>query len=92
MTHLSGLNKNNKFKALAGQSLTEYLILVSLIGIGSIGVVQTLGHNIQSRLGVISDRIIGKKNLSAGRKVKREDLALKDLNDFQMNGRSSEND
>jgi Flp pilus assembly pilin Flp len=92
MTHFDSGSKSNKNRTLEGQSLTEYLILVALIGVASIGIVQTLGSNIQNRLAVISDRIIGKRNQSVGRKAKGEDINLKDLNDFQMTGRSSDNE
>jgi hypothetical protein len=81
---------NIKFGRLSGQSLAEYLILVALIGVASIGIVQTLGYNIQSRLALISDRIIGRRSESMGRKAKGEDVRLKDLNDFQMTGRNSD--
>jgi len=81
---------SNTFNKLAGQSLTEYLILVALIGVASIGVVQILAHNIHSRISVISDRIIGKKSEANGRASKRQDYKLKDLNDFQMTGRGDD--
>ncbi len=85
-------NCRNRFKALQGQSLTEYLILLALIAVASIGIVQTLGHNIQSRLSVISDRLINKKSQAGGRASRRQDYTLKDLHNFQMTGGGDEND
>jgi hypothetical protein len=78
---------HNEFRVLRGQSLTEYLILTALIAIGSVGIVRILGHNIQSRLAVISDQIIGVKNDSKGRSSKREDYRMRGLDDFQSTGR-----
>lgn len=43
-----------------GQSLVEYLILVALIGIGSVAVVRAVGNNVQVRFAKIVQGLGGK--------------------------------
>ena len=75
--------KNNKnFKT--AQALTEYLILVALLGIGSMAVVQILGTNVRARLADVSDAIRGgsKETKRAGTKGQESDTKQRDMGDF----------
>ena len=65
-----------------GQTLTEYLILTALVGVGSIAVVQILGSNLQMGIGKVADAIRGKKNTNKGSALKEEHYSIKDLGDF----------
>ena len=65
-----------------GQTLTEYLILTALIGVGSIAVVQLLGSNLQMGIGKVADAIRGRKNTNKGTALKEEHYSIKDLGDF----------
>ncbi len=65
-----------------GQALTEYLILIALLGIGSMAVVQILGRNLQVRIADVSDAIRGEKVKREGTKVENEHIKVKDLGDF----------
>jgi Flp pilus assembly pilin Flp len=66
-----------------GQAVSEYLILVALIGIASIAVIQTLGHNLNARLGEVAAHLggdHGKKITS--RQVTEDMYKVRDLGDF----------
>jgi Flp pilus assembly pilin Flp len=83
--NLSTKEKNMKTKRnlKKGQALTEYLILVALLGIGSIAVVQVLGKNLQVRLADVSDAIQGKpKGHREGASITEDQIRTKDLGDF----------
>ena len=70
--------KNHK----RAQALTEYLILVALLGIASMAVVQVLGHNLQTRLADVSDAIRGKTKKREGEEITSKQLGKKDMGDF----------
>ena len=77
------MRKNKKQK---GQSLTEYLILVALVAISSIGVVRLLGQTARVQLSNITNALQG----SRARQIKAEDVreshhSQKDLSNFMRN-------
>ena len=66
-----------------GQSMTEYLILTSLIGIGSMAVVQIIGKNLQAKLGNIANVLAGKASHKFnGEEAQQNDVKKRDLGDF----------
>lgn len=66
-----------------GQALTEYLILVAILGVGSIAVVQILGKNLKTRLANVSDAIQGKSSHQRnGTDLTDKQLKKNDLGDF----------
>ena len=75
-----------KSKKQKGQSLTEYLILVALVAISSIGVVRLLGQTARVQLSNITNALQGSK----ARQIKAEDVreshhSQKDLSNFMRN-------
>ena len=52
--------KNVK-KYKRGQGMTEYLIIVALIAVGTIGMVRTVGKNVQAGFGTVANALHGKK-------------------------------
>ncbi|MDF1561536.1 MAG: Flp family type IVb pilin [Deltaproteobacteria bacterium] len=48
----------------SGQGMTEYIIIVSLIGIASIGVVSLFGDNVRALFAAAGDGIAGNENRS----------------------------
>ncbi len=75
--------KKHLHSSRRGQAISEYLILTALIAVASIAIVQVLGSNIQSRLAVISDALIGKKNNQAkGKESSKEQYEVRSLEDF----------
>lgn len=89
------LNKNlkiNNLKQQRGQGLIEYIILVAIIAVASIGIVRTLGQVTSSQLANITLSLQGK----AGRKVDTGRVhdslySKKDLSDFTRNSSQSAN-
>lgn len=47
-------------KKVKGQALMEYLILVALVVVASLGVLEVLGNSLRSRLALISSKIQGR--------------------------------
>jgi Flp pilus assembly pilin Flp len=73
-------------KRQKGQSLTEYLILVALVAIASIGVVRLLGQTARVQLSNITNALQG----SRARQIKAEEVreshhSQKDLSNFMRN-------
>lgn len=87
------MNKqNNSRKNQKGQSLTEYLILVSLLAISSIGIVRVLGQTTQAQLANITNALQGGKAVKIkAEKVRPTHYSKKDLSNF-MNNSSVRND
>jgi hypothetical protein len=66
-----------------GQALTEYLILIALVGIGSMAAVQLLGSNINKKISYVSNAIAGRPSQKIeGEIARREIYEKKDLGDF----------
>ncbi len=69
-----------------GQSLIEYMILVALMGVATLGMVRQLNHVVQGQIGnVINSLIGGSAPKLQFERVKQEDVNKKDLSNF-MNG------
>jgi hypothetical protein len=56
-----GLKKQSKRR---GQGMTEYIIVVSLIAIASIGVTTLFGNNIRELMGMAADALAGDDNVA----------------------------
>ena len=74
----------SSLKNARGQGLVEYLIIVALIAVATIGVVRVMGQAVSSRFATITYALQGKKK-SAAVEVDESLTAKKDLGDF-MNG------
>lgn len=78
------LLKNQK-----GQSLIEYLVIVALMGVATIGVVRTLNQNVKAQFANVIYGIQGGKRKKAARESVRESQFKKtDFSSF-MNGSQS---
>lgn len=77
--------KSNKSRQ-KGQGLVEYIILVAIIAVGSIGVVRVLGQVTSSQLANITLSLQGKggRKIDTGR-VHDSLYSKKDLSDFTRN-------
>jgi Flp pilus assembly pilin Flp len=71
-----------KLKNSKGQSLIEYLILVAVIAIGSIGIVRGLGHTILVRYANITNALQNKSPELQPEAVNAVDYQKKGLDDF----------
>lgn len=79
-------------KKQKGQGLTEYLILVALIAVSSIGIIRMLGNTTRVQLANITRSLQGghSKKIKAD-KVKETHYNQKDLSNF-MNNASQKDD
>ncbi len=68
-----------------GQGLIEYLIIVALIAVGTIGIMRVMGQAVGSRFATISDALQGERKTHAVDAIDDNLLRKKDLGDF-MNG------
>lgn len=65
-----------------GQGLVEYLIIVALIGIASIGIMKTLSQNIRAQYGNITNGIQGRGSKQTLESIRDDDLHTKNLGNF----------
>ncbi len=72
-----------------GQGLIEYLIIVALIAVATIGVMTVLSQSLRSQFASISDALQGKKKTYRVEAIDESLTRKKDLGDF-MNGVASE--
>ena len=74
----------HKSKHNKGQGMTEYLIIVALIAIGSIAIVRTVGGSLRTGFAKVSMGIQGKGNPSSVRdpKVSKSQYKRNDMSDF----------
>jgi len=77
--------KNHSIGNERGQSLIEYLILVALMGVATIGIVRTLQGALNSRYASVIHALQGSRKRAQAVEVQASDLKRKDLSDF-MNG------
>ncbi len=71
-----------------GQGLIEYLILVAIIAIGTLGIVRVVGQNLNSQFSSVAMALQGEKKKFKKEKVNETHYELKDLSNF-LNGSAS---
>ncbi len=71
-----------------GQGLIEYLILVALMGVATIGVIRVLNQTVKSRFASAIFALQGKSKKVKTESVKEQDYIKSDLSNF-MNGAGS---
>ena len=79
----NGMTLNKK-----GQSLVEYLILVALMGVATIGIIRTLNQTVKSRFANAIYALQGRSQKARTHTIKKEEYQRSDLSDF-MSGSSS---
>ncbi len=75
-------------KKQRGQGLIEYLILVALMGVATIGVIRVLNQTIKSRFASAVYALQGKPKKVRMERLKEQDYQKSDLGNF-MNGAAS---
>ena len=78
----------NFIKKRKGQGLIEYLILVALMGVATIGVIRVLNQTVKSRFASAVYALQGKSKKVKVDSVKERDYKKTDLSNF-MNGAAS---
>ena len=74
--------RHRSLKSQKGQSLIEYLILVALMAIASIGIVKVLGQNLQGQFARVTHALKGESAKPRLRNVNKSYYKQKDLGDF----------
>lgn len=69
-------------KSESGQGLVEYLIIVALMAIASIGIMKIMGQNVQAQFAEITHALRGEKKRARGEDVNKNSYRQKDLSDF----------
>lgn len=78
------LIKNKK-----GQSLIEYLVLICLVGVGSMAVVRVVGKNVRVQFANVARSLGGESEKLSAEKVDQKDYAKKDFSDFMEGSNTS---
>lgn len=82
-TTIKNTQKRNKQR---GQGLIEYIILVAIIGVATIGVVRSLGHATSIQLAKVTRSLQGKSSSDIKHSEVSESLySKKDLSNFTRN-------
>ena len=67
----------------AGQGMTEYLIIVALIAISTIGLIRITSSSLKIGFGKIANALQGKeKNVGRYEEVNSDDVRGRNMNDF----------
>ena len=72
-----------------GQSLIEYLVLICLVGVGSMAVVRVVGKNVRVQFANVARALGGENNKLEAEKVNLKDYSKRDFSDF-MEGSNTE--
>lgn len=81
-------NTNKNLKNQKGQSLVEYLILVSIIGVGTMAISRSLGHQLNSRFAQVVSSLGGKVEGNVDNTtITQETLRKKNMTDFFSNAK-----
>lgn len=83
-------NQNLLFKNQRGQGLIEYLILVAIMAIASVGVLRVMSQTLSSRFATVTHTLQGRKKSVPMSELKETHYKKKDLNDF-FHGTANEN-
>jgi pilus assembly protein Flp/PilA len=78
---MSAQTKKNKLNR-RGQGMTEYIIIVALIAIATIGVITLFGNNIRKLFGASADALSGQTEVTTGAQTSGGMKKTKTLEDF----------
>ena len=78
------------YKKHRGQGLVEYLILIALMGVATIGIIRTLNQTIKSRFANAIYALQGRKQKAKTHVLKKEEYQRSDLSNFMTGAASSD--
>ncbi len=73
-----------------GQGMIEYLILVALMAVASIGIMRSLNHVVNARFANVIYSLQGSQKKAKTETLSEKEFSKKDLSNF-MNGAASKN-
>ena len=82
--------KNNK-RNQKGQGLIEYLILVAIMGVATIGIVRTLNQTVKSRFANAIYALQGRNQKAKTHNLRKKEYQRSDLSNFMSGAASSDN-
>lgn len=83
MTRLAiSLRSFQKQNNQAGQGLVEYLVIVALMGVATIGIVRVMGQTVTSRFATITEALHGGRHVYKADPIEASTLKRKDLGNF----------
>lgn len=71
-----------KLKNQRGQSLIEYLILVAIIAIGTIGIVRIMGQTVSSQFAAVTYALQGERKRTPMGRIENVDYRRNTMKDF----------
>ncbi len=74
----------------SGQAIAEYLILVALIAVGSIGVVRLIQENVDKNLANVANSLAGHSSTLKGSRAEESLYKRRDLGDFHETAKGQE--
>lgn len=80
--------KTSFFLNKKGQGLIEYLILIALMGVATIGIIRTLNQTVKSRFANAIYALQGRNQKAKTHNMKKEEYQRSDLSNF-MSGSAS---
>ena len=75
-----------RFKGSKGQGMIEYIIIVSIIAIMTVGIVRIVGQNIRAHFMRIAYKLQDNKKKVPMSKIDKKYLELKEMDDFELDG------
>ncbi|MCY4512061.1 MAG: hypothetical protein OXB86_00060 [Bdellovibrionales bacterium] len=87
--HLNRMSRGY-YKKSKGQGLVEYLILIALMGVATIGIVRTLNQTVKSRFANAIYALQGRKQKAKTHTLKKEEYQRSDLSNFMTGATSSD--
>lgn len=78
------MNRHQLKKKNKGQGMTEYMIIVALIAVGTIAMVRTVGMNVQAGFGTIANALVGQQQKVDGKTVEKGGAVRRDMGDFNQ--------
>lgn len=74
-----------------GQGLVEYLIIVAIMAVATIGIMRVVGQNTSAQFANVAYALQGRENTARKEQVQTRDVQKKDLSNF-MNGAAGSNE
>jgi pilus assembly protein Flp/PilA len=75
----------------SGQSLVEYLIIVALMAVATIGIVRVMGQTVSAKFATITHALQGRSKSVRTDRIEESHFKSKDLGDF-FHGTASKED
>ena len=75
-------SQSNIIKNSRGQTLVEYLIIVAIVAIGTLGIMRVVGHNLSARFATVAAALSGHEKKYQGSTIEAHHHSNKDLSNF----------